>query len=630
MEKKRIRCNYLYYGFFFCLLLLTSTGGVFAKENLQGSLFFFSLYAAMQATLETALLVFIGSLIERFCKKIFFHAFIGLTFVFAALHIFEFVLERIIDLSVWEALDTFILDESFSNFIYLLDASGVPMWAWALFFITVALFPFLGILWYRLLDQIARKKPLVIRTDVFLLTFFCLPAGLLFWDYSASRAIHPDVYSACIKALPWKFTFLQPKSVVVSVPGSFPMPPEEEAVFRSIEENQTVLKEKPNIYLFIVESLRGDCITEEIAPHLHQFKKGALYADVTCSNANATPLSWFSIFHSEYPTVWTWRQKKDWKGGSAPLALLKKWGYKIHLYSSANLGYYNMEKLLFGKGQSLVDTYKPFHHAPPVSAAESDAKALSELQKDLASHPELQKGQVFIVFLDSTHFDYSWPKTRKPKFTPFATEFAYFKLFYTAPSLELIKNRYRNAVNYVDALFGEFLQFLPHPEEAIVVFTGDHGEEFMEKGHLFHLTHLVDEQMNIPLFMRFGSKEPFKVDGLISQIDIFPSIFHALSGSPLELGGFKGQSLFLKNRWPFAMVARFNASRAPYEFCLHNGLHKLTMRFMNRKDIFAKQDLRICSFRDRQDRPLFYSEEKVKEEIQAQFGPALEHLFQGI
>ena len=104
--------------------------------------------------------------------------------------------------------------------------------------------------------------------------------------------------------------------------------------------------------------------------------------------------------------------------GSPPLKLLKKWGYQVRVYSSAQLNYYGMETLLFGKGAHLVDSYQTFPHVPPLEAADSDAQAIAKLQSDMEKNPSLQEGQVFIIFWDATHFNYSWPKNWSPKFEP--------------------------------------------------------------------------------------------------------------------------------------------------------------------------------------------------------------------
>ena len=111
--------------------------------------------------------------------------------------------------------------------------------------------------------------------------------------------------------------------------------------------------------------------------------------------------------------------------GSPPLAFLKKQGYKIHVYTSAQLEYYGLGRLLFGHENSLLDSYQSFHRSFPLKPADGDADALAKLQQDLAANPSLHEGQIFIIFWDSTHFNYSWAKNWTPKFIPFAGELAF-------------------------------------------------------------------------------------------------------------------------------------------------------------------------------------------------------------
>ena len=615
--------NYIYFGFYFAFLILMAASSIFAKDNLSGSRIFFFLYAAGQAALETSILVFLAVYIRRLGKIPFFF-YIGATFLLLLLHLFDFLMDRILDLSIWETIG-FVLDENFHNFFYLLDASGVPLWAWGLAFAGIALIPLLGIFLYRITESLSEKKPLPFHPERFLLVFFCIPSALFFWDVSASRIIHPDSYTSFLTSLPWKFTLLEPKSVSLPLAGVLKEAPQEQEIAAAINEDKSKLVNKPNIYLFVIESLRRDILTPEAAPNIYAFGKEVVPYDYTLSNANGTNLSWFSIFHSQFAYHWSRLKKNNWEMGSPPLALLKKWGYKIHVYTSAQLGYYGLEKLLFGSENRLLDSYQTFHHAPPMTAADGDADALHKLQKDISEDPSLQEGQVFIVFWDSTHFDYSWPKNWIPKFTPFASEFAYFKAFYSNKAIELIKNRYRNSVSYLDSLFGQFMENLPDKEESIVILTGDHGEEFFEHGHLFHNSHLTEEQTLVPLYMKFGTMHPDIGLKIASQIDIFPSIIDYLSGKALPY--LEGQSVFRENRWPYAVVSRFNASRSPYEFYIHNGTHKLIARFPNRRDIFQSKTLQIRSLRNANDTSLPRSPEHVDAWIESEFGPALDHLF---
>ncbi len=620
MDPKRSPINYLYFGGLFFLLVLLIAASIFSKESLGGSHIFFFLYALGQVILEVFLFAFFGLLIRHYFGNFSFALFIGATFVILILHTFDFLMDRVLDLSVWSAVRIFILDENLENFLYLLDASGIPLWIWSAFSLLLVALPLLGILLYKLSDLLARKKPLSIRHSLFLQTFLCIPAALLFWDYSASNIIDPDAYTSFLNSLPWKRTFLSPETVSLSLPGP-PIPPDHALLAAAIDSDTTLLTHKPNIYLFIIESLRADVITPEIAPHLHRFKTAYPQFDLAFSNANASHLSWYSIFHSQFSHSWT-HSKKTATRGSPPLALLKKWGYQIRLYSSAQLGYYGMDKLLFGT--DLLDSAQYFHHAPPLQAADTDAAALAKLQQDLRDNPSLQQGQLFIIFWDCTHFDYSWPKNWTPKFTPFSQNFSYFQAFHSQKALHQLKNRYRNAVNYMDSLFGQFFHHLPNQQESIVIISGDHGEEFFERGHLFHLSHISHQQTHIPLYFKFGdASRPFTPRSVISQVDIFPTLIDYLSHSTSHY--LAGSSLFQQPKWPYALISRFNAGSPPYEFCLHDGAHKLIAQYSNRADIFASTHLRLLSLRTLDDTPLRPS--SLHPFLETHFSPAFTHLF---
>lgn len=617
MNPRHLPLNYLYFGGALFFLLFLTAGSVFTKENLGGSQFFFFLYALGQILLEISLFAFLALGIRKYLGKIPLALFIGSTFAILITHLFDFMMDRVLDLSFWEALKIFVLHESLDNFMYLLDASGVSLWMWGFFFLTLFSLPFLGIFLYRITELLAQKKPLFLRHTHFFQLFVCIPCALLLWDFSASKAIHPDAYTAFIKSLPWKFTFFPPENVLFTLPHPMKSLPPETAV-AALDTPQ----KKPNIYLFVIESLRDDCITEEVAPNLHEFKQQFHHFDTALSNGNGTHISWFSIFHSQFPYYWSQAQK-TYTQGSPALQLFKEWGYKLRLYSSAQLNYYGMEQLLFGKDLQLLESRQTFHHSAPLSAADSDAQALTKLQQDLANDPSLQEGQLFIIFWDSTHFDYSWPKQWTPKFKPFAGELAYFQTFHSQNGIEKMKNRYKNSIHYLDHLFGQFFRELPNREESIVIVTGDHGEEFFDHGHLFHNSHLTHEQIHVPLYFKFGDqKRPLAPRQVVSQMDIFPSLIDFVGDTTLPQ--LEGNSLFKAPKWPYVLTARFNAGLTPYEFSLHNGKHKVIAQFLNRPDIFASKQLQILSLRTTDDQSL----PSQKTPLPSEFVHAFSHLLQ--
>jgi len=604
--------NYLYFGALFILLLFTSTGSVLLKEHLAGSRLFFWFYAVGQSALEVVALVFTGWLIQRWLGRLSFWIFVGMTFLAFFLHTFDFLMDLVLDQSVWHTINAFVFDESIGNFMYLLEASGVPLWTWGLFFLVLALLPVLGVYIYKT----THRANVHVRPEIFLLLFVCIPVALFFWDFSASRIIRPDAYTEFTKSLPWKHTFLQPTNVRLAVSSGLKKPLPEQDVAMAIERFHSVPAKKPSIFLFVVESLRSDIITPDVAPHLSSFRDQNLSAHVPLSNANGTQISWFSIFHSQFPYAWNLEGRKL---GSPALALFKKLGYKIRVYSAAQLNYYGMETSLFGENAKLLESYQTFHHGPGKQPFESDAEAMAAVQKDLSEHPDWNEGQLVIVFLDSTHFGYSWPE-KMSLFTPFAREFAYFRALCTPNHIELVKNRYRNAVHYIDGLFGSFVNAAP--QNALIAFTGDHGEEFLDHGHLFHGSHLTHEQTSVPIFLRVGTQK--KVP-LLTQIDIMPTLLDAVTGQTVSF--LEGESALRQRAWSFVTIARFNASRAPEELCLHNGKHKLIARFPDCKRIFEARELQILSARDVNDVPVSMATSEFEPWVKREFGAALDRLF---
>jgi hypothetical protein len=71
-----------------------------------------------------------------------------------------------------------------------------------------------------------------------------------------------------------------------------------------------------------------------------------------------------------------------------------------------------------------------------------------------------------------------------------------------------LHNHYRNSVllqeRTVAALFRE-LRALPGWDDTVVVFVSDHGEQFRERGGLYHLHNLYDEEVRIPGFVVAGA-----------------------------------------------------------------------------------------------------------------------------
>jgi hypothetical protein len=282
-----------------------------------------------------------------------------------------------------------------------------------------------------------------------------------------------------------------------------------------------------------------------------------------------------------------------------------------------------MDQRIFGVGNYLTDAL--FTEEEPESQAPCtrDQQAVDTLIHQMEN--ESVGGRLFIVFLDATHLDYSWPKESTP-FEPCSDKINYLKAVLSNSDLELIKNRYRNSLYFIDTLFGRFMQKLRTyggGDEAVVVVTGDHGEEFYEQGRLFHASSLSHVQTHVPLYYKLGTCTEKPSTSMSCHMDIFPTLFHHLSDRDCMQGILKGQSIFHPARWPYTVIARFNASRNPCEFCIHDGQRKLTLTFSDERDIFKAKGVRILSTRNVRDEIVAYDLPLLKE----QFRGAFDHLF---
>lgn len=601
-NKKEI--NYLYFLTALVYVTLLSVSHILSiqNESLPYKVFF-SIYSVLQATLEVSLFILVGF----FCKKLsifLYRTYIGFLFLFLLAHFVDYILVKLMDTTILTTFKIFFASGT-DHFFAAIQALNLN---WKMAFLIIGCMvsiPIIGIFFYFITHKMTRKKPFSI-SFLQLGLIICAVLGCLFClDIFARPYLSIELHAKYQKKLPLKGTFLNPVPETILLKADLKTPLTKEPI------SFPTLKEKPNIFLFIVETLRGDFICESISPNLHQLKQIGTSSKVSFANANASPQSWFSIFHSRFP--YHWHAFKDLDSGSLPLTLLKNSGYQIKVYSSADLRYFHMNEMIFGKHLSLVDSFNDYTlegNAP----AKRDRCAVSDLVKDIKTHPE---ATVFIVFLDSTHSEYSWGTTFRPKFLPITNEIDYLKISQSRKGLEKIKNRYKNSIFYVDHLIGMVMNTLQKEnlfENSILVVTGDHGEEFFEQGSLFHGTHLNYPQTNVPILYKFP-KNPFCNQLLSSHVDIFPTLFHVLTGMhSLDLL-FDGSSIFT-NTNPFVLTVQQNGGETPKEFSLQNSEHKMIVRFKDPVNLYKSRELEIISLKTDKDLPVpFLEQERIKKTL---------------
>jgi len=110
-----------------------------------------------------------------------------------------------------------------------------------------------------------------------------------------------------------------------------------------------------------------------------------------------------------------------------------------------------------------------------------------------------------------------------------------------------IQNLYEAEVSYVDSELGVFFQSLKDMgiyDDALIVFTSDHGEEFWEHGGFDHGHALYRELIRVPFIIKPPrSAGPGTVSRAVSTESVTPTILDACE-IPFESEMMTGQSLF--------------------------------------------------------------------------------------
>jgi len=98
-----------------------------------------------------------------------------------------------------------------------------------------------------------------------------------------------------------------------------------------------------------------------------------------------------------------------------------------------------------------------------------------------------------------------------------------------------LRTLYQGAVRQVDASLDRLLDSLDEAgvaDDTAVVFAGDHGEEFMDHGHLAHYPKLYDELVQVPLIVDVPGMDPRRVSEHVGLDAIAPTVCDLLGVDP--------------------------------------------------------------------------------------------------
>ena len=179
--------------------------------------------------------------------------------------------------------------------------------------------------------------------------------------------------------------------------------------------------------------------------------------------------------------------------------------------------------------------------------------------------PFLKQGEqplfLYIHYIDP-HGPYGPPKIWRPKFATGQSEKRWVRFgdpnpigdwLYkgkenpgvTPADLQGLQDLYDEEIAFFDSRFAGLLESLRSSglmEDSIVVFASDHGEEFLEHGHIKHCRTVFDNSIRVPLLLKIPGVDAKTVSAPVQNLDLVPTILDYLG---IGTGGFvfEGQSL---------------------------------------------------------------------------------------
>jgi arylsulfatase A-like enzyme len=114
--------------------------------------------------------------------------------------------------------------------------------------------------------------------------------------------------------------------------------------------------------------------------------------------------------------------------------------------------------------------------------------------------------------------------------------------------LPALRARYDAEIAFADRQLGVLLDALAErglAENTIVAVTADHGEGLMQHGLLMHGAQIYEEQVRVPLLLRWPARLPAGrvIEGAVSLIDLAPTLLELAGVKLPEDGALHGRSL---------------------------------------------------------------------------------------
>jgi arylsulfatase A-like enzyme len=325
-------------------------------------------------------------------------------------------------------------------------------------------------------------------------------------------------------------------------------------------EAQPSMVTQPNIILIVVDALRADHVSaygydRPTTPHLDAWvaAEGARFADAT------TTASWTHPSNAAMVTgIRSFNLGLRWETTGTILP------DDVHTLAEYlhDAGYYTAGFVHGVIGSSLghaqgFDVYVDGWSTEPgrwdkVPAQQINTRAIAWLDETwIPTHQAEQPLFLFLYYFDphtwfdppapyDTLYDATYTGTLTPEVFQHGKDVVSGQIVPTARDIEHLIALYDGEITYWDAQFEQLMQHLQSMQildDALIVFTADHGEMFNEHGKWLHRSSLYEEVLRVPLLMRYtGVITPgLVITTPVHNMDLMPTILD-LIGEPVPSG----------------------------------------------------------------------------------------------
>ncbi|HTN53360.1 MAG TPA: sulfatase-like hydrolase/transferase [Anaeromyxobacter sp.] len=277
----------------------------------------------------------------------------------------------------------------------------------------------------------------------------------------------------------------------------------------------------PDVLFVVAESLPANHLDERTMPNLWRRSAAGARFLRHYAGASSTNYTLFSLVYGQQA------QKLEATVGSGRQPVLfpalARNGYAVKVLAASCVDWMDLKDTVFaGVRPEDLQTWCEGTEPP-----DRDKAMLAAARATLASAPPDRPLFLFLFFF-GTHFNYFYDPQQDRVFVPDWDGANGIKA--TSAPGPLIDARARNAAHALDRELEGFLREVEarRGKSPLVVFTGDHGEEFRQKGHIGHGSAVTSEQIHVPAVW-FGPGVPVGEPPVVtSHYDILPTLLALL------------------------------------------------------------------------------------------------------